>query len=340
MNRSIPEHRASAIQAVFRALDDAERVVLTTHLNADGDGTGCQAALVELLRARGTEVRIVNPTPFPELFRFLLPDDDPVMDVTAPETEAWCREADLCVVVDTGEVNRIGRVHALVESLPKVVIDHHPAGDDAIEGETFRDVGAAAAGELVLDLVGTVDGPWSRPVVEGLYVALLTDTGSFRFSNSSPGAHEAAAELIRRGAEPDELWRQVYGSVPLRRYRLLQRTLPTLERSDDGRVAWMTVPLDAFRELECDSSDLEGLTDYPRGLDGVDLAILFRELEHGVKLSLRSNGGTDVNQLAREFGGGGHVRAAGALVNGPIDEVRERVLARAGVSEPAPSGER
>lgn len=324
----------------MRELDHAERVVLTTHLNADGDGTGCQAALVALLRARGAEVRIVNPTPFPELFRFLLPTPDPVLDVTGPEAREWCRDADLCVVVDTGEVNRIGRVHELVESLPKLVIDHHPAGDDAIEAETFRDVDAAAAGELVLDLVAAVDGPWSSSVVHGLYVALLTDTGSFRFSNSTPGAHEAAAELIRRGAEPDELWRQVYGSVPLRRYQLLQRALPTLEQSGDGRVAWMSVPLDAFRELECDSSDLEGMTDFPRGLEGVDLAILFRELEHGVKLSLRSNGGTDVNQLAREFGGGGHVRAAGAFVNGSIDEVREKVLDRAGVSRPASGGER
>ncbi len=328
MRYPIPQHRASEIQAVLHALDGAERVVLTTHLNADGDGTGCQAALVSLLRDRGCEVRIINPTPFPDLFRFLLPDPDPVLEATDPDAAAWCEAADLCIVVDTGEVGRIGRVKPMVDSLPKVVIDHHPEGDSPIEGVYLRDISAAAAGELVLDLVRTVDGPWSRSVIEGLYVALLTDTGSFRFSNTTAGAHRAAAELVERGANPDELHRQVYGSVPLRRYQLLERTLPTLRQSDDGRVAWMTVSLADFQELGCDASDLEGLTDYPRGLAGVEVAILFRELERGVKLSFRSNGRVDVNALAREFDGGGHVRAAGALVQGSLDEVRSRVMER------------
>ena len=329
MRYPIPDHRASQVQAVIQAIDAAERVVLTTHLNADGDGTGCQAALVSLLRSRGCEVRIVNPTPFPDLFRFLMPEPDPVLEASESEAAEWCSEADLCIVVDTGEVGRIGRVKPMVEALPKVVIDHHPEGEQPIEGTYFRDTGAAAAGELVLDLVRTVDGPWDRPVIEGLYVALLTDTGSFRFSNATPGAHEAAAELIARGAKPDELYRQVYGSVPLRRIRLLERTLPTLRQSDDGTLAWMTVPSEAFRELHCDASDLEGLTDYPRVLDGVEVALLFRELERGVKLSFRSNGRVDVNELAREFDGGGHVRAAGALIQGSLDEVRTRVLERA-----------
>ncbi|TVP58404.1 MAG: bifunctional oligoribonuclease/PAP phosphatase NrnA [Gemmatimonadales bacterium] len=341
MRNPIPQHRASEIQAVLHALDGAERVVLTTHLNADGDGTGCQAALVSLLRDRGCEVRIINPTPFPDLFRFLLPDPDPVLEVTDPEAATWCEAADLCVVVDTAEVGRIGRVKPMVDPLPKVVIDHHPEGDNPIEGLYLRDIGAAAAGELVLDLVRTVDGPWNRSVVEGLYVALLTDTGSFRFSNTTPGAHRAAAELVERGADPDPLYRQVYGSVPLRRYQLLERTLPTLRQSDDGRVAWMTVSLGAFQELGCDASDLEGLTDYPRGLEGVEVAILFRELERGVKLSFRSNGGVDVNALAREFDGGGHVRAAGALVQGSLEEVRIRVLERVaqGVGEETGEGD-
>jgi phosphoesterase RecJ-like protein len=122
----------------------------------------------------------------------------------------------------------------------------------------------------------------------------------------------------------------VYGDVPPRRYALLRASLETLEQSSDGPVAWMTVPEGLFRELGCTSEDLDGLVDYPRSLEGVDVGLLFREIEPGqVKVSFRSNGGVDVNALARSFGGGGHVRASGALVSGSLDEVRGRVVRRA-----------
>jgi bifunctional oligoribonuclease and PAP phosphatase NrnA len=347
MTHSIPEHRLPALRTILAHLDQARRVVLTTHLNADGDGTGCQAALLELLRDRGVEARVVNPTPFPDLYRFLLPeppsDGDWVLDAGSPEAASWCATSDLCVVVDTGEVQRIGRVRPMVEELPILVIDHHPPGDRALEGASLRDTTASAAGELVLDLVALAGGPWTRSVVEGLYAAILTDTGSFRFSNATPGAHRAAAVLIQRGVQPDVVYRRIYESVPIRRYRLLQAALETLGRTPDGRVAWLTVPMDRYRELECDPGDLEGLTDYPRALAGVEVALLFRAVQDGIKVSFRSNGGVDVNRLARSFGGGGHVRASGALLSGSLQEVRDKVTAAAadavetGTGTPSPA---
>jgi bifunctional oligoribonuclease and PAP phosphatase NrnA len=336
----IAPHRLDAIDALLERLSRASRVVLTTHLNADGDGTGSQVAMLELLRTMGVEARIVNPTPFPDLFRFLLPGEDAeeggggpdvpahpeVLPAGSPEAEAWCREADLVVVLDTGEVPRIGRVKPMVEHLPHVVVDHHPPGDRPIEGEAFRDVGASATGELLFDLVCRAGGPWNRTVLQGIYVAILTDTGSFRFSNATPRAHRVAAELISMGVQPDELHSRVYGSAPLRRYRLLEASLPTLDRSPDGRVSWMTVPEEVFRKLGCDPADLEGLTDYPRTLEGTEVALLFRDVDDGIKISFRSNGDVDVNALARAFGGGGHVKASGALVQGDLEKVRTRVI--------------
>ncbi len=343
MTDTIPDHRLPALRTILEHLDQARRVVLTTHINADGDGTGCQAALLELLRHRGVEARVVNPTPFPELFRFLLPDPpetgDWVLDVTTPEAAEWCASADLCVVVDTGEVSRIGRVKPLVEELTILVMDHHPPGERPLEGPAIRDTTAAAVGELVLDLVRLAGGPWTRPVVEGLYTAILTDTGSFRFSNATAGAHRAAAELIARGASPDVLHRRIYESVPLRRFRLLQAALAHLATSEDGRVAWITVPADRYQELGCDPGDLEGLTDYPRALEGVEVALVFRIVHDGIKVSFRSNGAVDVNRLARNFGGGGHVRASGALVGGTLEEVRERVVAAAKAAARAGAGQ-
>jgi bifunctional oligoribonuclease and PAP phosphatase NrnA len=333
MNYSIPEHRLPALRTLLEHMDKARRVVLTTHLNADGDGTGCQAALLELLRVRGVEARIVNPTPFPQGFRFLLPESPEgtewVLAAGSSEADAWCATADLCVVVDTGEVSRIGRVRPMVSDLLTLIIDHHPPGERPLEGPAIRDTTAAAAGELVLDLVTLAEGPWTRPVLEGLYAAILTDTGSFRFSNATPGAHHAVAELIRRGVQPDVIYRRIYESVPLRRYRLLQAALEHLDRTADGRVAWITVPMDRYEDLECEPGDLEGLTDYPRALEGVEVALTFRTVPEGIKVSFRSNGGVDVNRLARAFGGGGHVRASGALVAGSLEGVREKVIAAA-----------
>jgi bifunctional oligoribonuclease and PAP phosphatase NrnA len=326
MNYRTPAHRAAAIETVLDALDGARRAVLTTHLNADGDGVGCQAALLDLLEARGIDARLVNPTPFPDLFRFLVDDPARILGAGTPEARDWCGTSDVCLVLDTGEAQRIGRVKPMVDPLPKIVIDHHPPGDQAIQGVSFRDASASASGELVLDLAIAMGGPWSRRVVEGLYVAILTDTGSFRFSNATSGALFAAGELVGRGAQPDELYRRVYENVPMRRIELLKRTLPSLERSEDGRVAWVTVPDDAYRELGCDTADLDGLTDYPRSLAGVEVALVFRQVDDGIKVSLRSNGSVNVNALARRFGGGGHVRASGALIKGPLDEVRGEMV--------------
>ena len=324
-----PEHRIEAVQALVRVMQDARKVILTTHLNADGDGAGSEAALLSLLTEAGVEAWIVNPTPFPDLFRFLVPDPARVLDSAGAEAERRCREADLCVVLDTGEKSRIGRVKPLVDHLPLAIVDHHPQGDAALVGTWLLDPSASAAGELVFDLVAEWGGPWTRAVVEGLYVAILTDTGSFRFSNATPRAHRVVAELIGRGAEPDVLHRKIYGHVPIRRVRLLDAALPTLEVAPGGGVAWMTVPEVPFREMACTSEDLNGMVDLPRELEGVEVGLLFREIEAGqVKVSLRSNAEVDVNRVAREFGGGGHVRASGALIPGTLEEVRAQVVER------------
>jgi bifunctional oligoribonuclease and PAP phosphatase NrnA len=162
MSYSIPPDRVAPVQRVLRTLEDARSVILTTHINADGDGTGCQAALLAYLESQGVDAWIVNPTPFPDLFRFLIPDQSRILDPGAEETLRVCQAADLCVVVDTAEIPRIGRVNPLVDGVRKVVIDHHPPGDRAIVGLYLQDEGAAAAGELVFDLLVEAGGRGPR----------------------------------------------------------------------------------------------------------------------------------------------------------------------------------
>ncbi len=327
MSYQTPPSRAEAVAHVLAALTKARRVLLTTHLNADGDGAGCQVALASWLRAQGGEAWIVNPTPFPDAYAFLLPDPDWCLDPGSNRARELAARAELAVVLDTGEAPRIGRVMELIRDLPMAVVDHHPPGPDPIPGISLRDPAASATGELVYDLLSRAPGEWPPEVSLGIYVAILTDTGSFRFSNATPGAHRVVAELLERGVDPEDTHRRVYGNHPVRKLRLLHAALAELEVHPEGHLAWMTVPTGAYEALDARPDDVEGLVDYPRGIEGVEAGLLFRETAKGAtKISFRSNGRLDVNALARTFGGGGHVKAAGAVVDGPLPDVRPRVV--------------
>ncbi len=327
MSYRTPAHRAAAVKQVKNALLASRRAVLTTHLNADGDGAGSQAALTSWLRGNGTEAWIINPTGFPSSYGFLLENGDWVVAAGSRRARDLCDAADLAVVLDTGEVSRIGRVQELIRELPTVILDHHPPGDQPIGGTCFSDVAACATGELVYDIVLAANGPWNAFIAQGIYVAILTDTGGFRFDNSTPECHEIAAELIRMGVAPAEMHERVYGSAPLRKYRLLRYALETLEHDPEVGVSWMTIPREAYDELGVTAEDLEGIVDIPRSIAGTHVGLLFRVTTTGeVKVSFRSNGPVDVNALARRFNGGGHVKASGAMVPGPMERALEEVL--------------
>lgn len=318
---------ASAGDAL-EALDRASRVVLATHHNADGDGAGSQAALAAHLAQRGKHVRIVNPTPFPEPFAFLLDDISSVLPVGGRAAAGACRDADLAVVLDTSDVKRIGPVHALVRHLPAVVIDHHPAGANEIPGIVVRNTAAAATGEMLFHLLERAGASWTPQMAAALYTAVLTDTGGFRFSNTTPECLRAAARLVELGAAPHDLHRRMYGSFRRRRFALLQESLATLEVHESGRVAWMLVPAAAYRRTQAAIEDLEGFVDVPRSIRGVEVALLFRVTKDGqTKVSMRSGAAVDVNRLAAAFGGGGHPRAAGAVLAVPMEDAVQRVVA-------------
>ena len=235
MAHQTAENRFEAIDSVLTALRGKETAVLTTHINGDGDGCGSEIALAAWLRELGTEAFIVNPTPVPRSFQFLIPDESWVVDSTSAEAQELCDGADVAVVLDTGEVPRIGRVRPLIDGLPTVVIDHHPPGDRPIEGLSFRDSNACATGELVFDLIHRAGGPWPASADLAMYVAIMTDTGSFRFSNTNPASLRIAAELVDRGVGPDETWRRIYGAVPRRRFHLLESSLAFLEVDEEGK---------------------------------------------------------------------------------------------------------
>ncbi len=327
MSYRTPAHRAAAVNEAKNVLLASRRAILTTHLNADGDGAGSQAALASWLRANGSEAWIVNPTAFPNLFRFMIESEDWVVPAGSARARDLCDSADLAVILDTGEVSRIGRVHDMIRALPTLVVDHHPIGDHAIGGTSLRDSSACATGELVHDIIHAANGPWTEAAAHGIYVAILTDTGGFRFENATPGCHRVASEVIARGVEPEAMHELVYGSSPLRKYQLLRFALDTLVHEEETAVSWMIIPREPYAELGATAEDLEGIVDIPRSIQGTEVGLLFRCTQSGeVKISFRSNGAVDVNKLARKFNGGGHVKASGAVVPGPMDSAIEIVL--------------
>ena len=326
---AVPAHRLSAIRGLLAVLTPGRRVALSTHINADGDGCGSEAGLARILAAAGIESRIVNPTAWPGLFDFLLGPD--VDDQTARGADALAG-ADVMVVLDIGDVRRLGTLTEAVRALaiPKLVIDHHLPGDEPPGPTVFSDTTACATGELVFDLAVIAGWTITRDAATSLYTALLTDTGGFRFSNTSPRCHAIAGYLLSLGIDPEEMYRRVYGSVPIGRLHLLRDALATLDVDPEYAISWISVPAGAVERYGLKSEDLDGIAEHPRSIAGTRLAIFFRDLGHGkVKVSFRSTGGVDVNQLARQFGGGGHAKAAGALVAGSLEAVQTQVIGAA-----------
>jgi phosphoesterase RecJ-like protein len=323
---TVSKERKEAIERLAREFRAGRSVVLSTHINADGDGCGSETALARILTALGMTVRIVNPTPWPETYGFLLDDD--VVDAS-PDGPSALKTADLLIVLDISDVKRLGGLADAVRGLkvPKLVIDHHIASDEPPGSEMLSDTAACATGELVYDLAVTLDQEITPQIAVALYVAILTDTGGFRFANTTARCLAIASQLLAAGVEPEEMYRRLYASHPIGRLHLLRDALATLEVDPAYGISWISVAAGAAEEYGLKSEDLEGLAEHPRSVGGTRMAIFFRDLGHGkIKASFRSTGDVNVNEFARKFGGGGHARASGALIPGTIEEVRHTVV--------------
>lgn len=325
---SILPERAAAAREIAAAIPAGGRVVLTTHVNSDGDGVGSEVALWHLLTAHGAHPVIANPTPIPDRFGFILP-------AGADQTGRGSRElsrADVIVVVDIGDLGRLGDLGGVVarRGVPVVCIDHHVSRGTLPPGPRLIAPDATATAELVYDLAIANEWTLTPDVARALYVGVLTDTGGFRFSNTTARALRVAAALLDRGVEPEGIYEQVYATAPEGRVRLTAEVLQTLVVERDLGMAWVTVPPGALERHGATPDDLDGIAEFPRSIAGVRLALMFRPLASGrVKVSFRSMGGVDVAALAERFAGGGHHKAAGASIDGPLGAVQERILAAA-----------
>ena len=326
---TVSPSRRSAIEALAVELVAGRRVAISTHLNADGDGCGSESALSRMLVEHGLVPRIVNPTPWPATYDYLLGDG--VDDQTSRGAKAL-RDIDLLIVLDISDVKRLGTLTDAVRALtvPTLVIDHHLASDDPAGTLAVSDTTACATAELIYDVAQVMGWTITPAVAQSLYTGMLTDTGGFRFSNTTPRCLAVAAQLLAAGVDPEEMYTRIYASAPAGRVRLMAEVLGTLQVDEALGLAWLSMDPDALEKHDVKSEDLDGIVEHARSIAGTRMALFFRDLGHRkVKVSFRSIGGTDVNAFARKFGGGGHAKASGALVSGSLDEVRASIVTAA-----------
>jgi phosphoesterase RecJ-like protein len=226
-------------------------------------------------------------------------------------------------------MSRLGHLAESARKLtvPRIVIDHHVPSDEPAGELLMDDPGASATGELLFDFAMSLDLEITPAIAEALYTAILTDTGGFRYSNTSPRCHAVAAVLLSRGVDPETMYRRIYGSLSPGRIYLLRDALHTIGHDAEHGISWICVTADALERYDVSPEDLDGIVEHPRSIAGTRLALFFRDLGYGkVKVSFRSTGSVDVNRFAREFGGGGHAKASGALIRGTLDQVRDSVV--------------
>ena len=305
-------------------LRQAGRILVTSHANPDGDAIGSQLGLARLLRRMGKSVTVWDRDPLPAIYRALPAADRVHLGEEPPR--GFPEDFDTVAVLECPSLDRTGLEDHLDGVMPILNVDHH-LGNQHYGAVNWVDVSAPAVGEMVLQLATDLKVEIDPETAACLYVALVSDTGGFRYSNATPRAFEAASLLVGRGASPEQTSTWLYESRPASMLRLLGEMLGSLELTGDGRVATALLTPDMYSRAGAEQSDSEGLIDYPRSIEGVAAVAVLRSLgEDRVKVSLRSRGdGIDVERIARRRGGGGHRAAAGFEASGDLAALRREV---------------
>ncbi|MCB2198968.1 bifunctional oligoribonuclease/PAP phosphatase NrnA [bacterium] len=305
------------IPEVLKELRESESFLVTVHINPDGDAIGALLGMVRLLEAMGKRAVPVLPKPVPERYHFMSGSDK----VSLVEQAGKLGPFDGIVILDAGDYDRIGEVQSLVKDGMRIVnIDHH-LSNDSYGNAAYIDTGASATCEMLVDLFRTAKIAIEPDVAELLYTGIMTDTGRFRFSNTTPKVFATCANLVSRGADPDRISKEIYFRTKYETTVLMGHVLTRLLMFADGQIAFSH--LDPSEE----GMDTEGFIDHLVAITTVEVAVLLRPIGPDEwKISFRATGDVNVSDLAQLFGGGGHAKAAGGIVKGPIDEARKLVV--------------
>lgn len=317
------------INRVIETIKRSKRFLITAHVNLEGDSLGSQLAMKELLIGMGKDSFILDNDPVPEHYKFL-PGAKEMSNALNK-----VKDFDAAIVLDCPTLKRVGKVKDIIKDKAKVVIniDHH------ISNEKFGDINwvesnASSTGEMVYRLFKEAGIKLTKEAALCLYIAILTDTGSFNYDNTSSVTHEIAGELLGYGLDPAAVSESVYERRSVEDLKLLALVLATIKLIQDGTVAYLEVTKEMLDKTGADIAKSEGLINYARSIDKVKVAILFKEdfvEKNKINVSFRSKGNgeiIDVNKIASLFGGGGHMKASGCIIRGSLEEAKEKVLAK------------
>jgi phosphoesterase RecJ-like protein len=312
------------IATIARELKNNERFLVATHVNPDGDAIGSLGALALVLEGMGKQVVAYCQDEVPLFLRFLPYVDRIVREISGPD------HFEVAVVLDCGELDRIGSAAEVLQHVGKIIhIDHHSSSDDFGQINLVRPECSSTA-EILYEIFQAIPVSLTPEAAENIYTAILTDTGSFRFANTTPKALAIAAEMVELGVLPEKVAGEIYDSMSPERIELLSLSLDTLTLSKNGRVAAMHVSRRMLEETGTSLIDTDGFVNYPRAISTAEIAIFFREMDGDeVNVSLRSRGGLNVAEFARIHGGGGHHNAAACRLRGTLSEVKEKILTAA-----------
>ncbi|MNZ48772.1 Bifunctional oligoribonuclease and PAP phosphatase NrnA [compost metagenome] len=298
-------------------INAANKFLVVSHVQPDGDAISSTVTVGWLLQKLGKSAVLINEGELPSRLSYLYQFDQIINYKQAPPEESF----DAIIAVDCADYKRIGEVASCFASGSKLLnIDHHPT-NNAFGAVNVIHAEAAATVEILFDLIERAELTLDLDCATAIYTGLLTDTGGFRYSNTSPRVMAIASRLLEVGVSGNQLADHLLEKMTMAKLKLLQTALSRLTFTENLEIGWVYIGKDDLKETGAVSEDLEGIVNYALNVDGVEVGILFKEAEDGsIKASLRSAGKANVAQIAQSFGGGGHIRAAGCRLEGPMQE--------------------
>lgn len=317
---------AVSLARIKKIIRDGTVFALTTHIYPDGDAIGSMIAYLRLLKSMKKRARAVIPSPVPPRYRFLDRKGD--LLVYRKKYDPLIAGADALFILDSSTNDRLGPIYEVARrsGVRRVCIDHHPG--NTVEAETkFVDIGACSTAQLIYELYLACGREIGRDAAIALYTGIHTDTVSFNFLGTTAHTHEIVADLLRRGVDPKEAWLRMYGNDSPRVLKLAGMTLKGLRTAARGRIAWVVIRESQWRRLRVNPFETESLTRYPLTARGVGVIALFcEEGKRQVRVSLRALDSTDVGEIARALGGGGHSTSAGVRLEEPLPQAVRRII--------------
>lgn len=312
---------------IEQIISENEKIFISTHINPDGDSLGSAFAMYHYLKKLGKDCRIINHSEVPLVYSFL--NEKEIFNEINDENIAFIKNADLGIILDIGDFYRLGEVANIIESttVETINIDHHPLTENDFFTHNFINLDASSVGEILYSYFSSLGSDIiDKEMMLGIYSAVLTDTGSFRFSNTNQLSHEIAVDAIKMGINISEIYQNIYENSSVSRIKLLGNVIQKLNFDCNGELLWFSLNNDMVKEVDGTNQDFDGFTDFFRGIQGVEIALMLYDLKGKVRLSFRSKGKYKVNNVAKKMGGGGHPFAAAALVDGEFSDVKSTVL--------------